>query len=250
MSYGLRDRRGRLHGFGLVDGRGLGDNVVGQTSGNYTWNGRQWVLTSTGLPEFVTQANVAAATQESQAAGIAVQNPFDPMAGMMTYDALLAQAKLQNCDPRDSACVAGNAARGSAAQQYWVNHNGLVPAGTVLTFPALTAAQITAYGGGEGGAASGANTIPVLIPTIKTAPVSKLVPTSPSAPPAKTGGGGAPPGAPPPAGGSGSGGSSSGGGASSSSSSSTIGGFDLSSVPWWAWAGGAVAAFFAFKEKG
>jgi uncharacterized membrane protein YgcG len=250
MSYGLRDRRGRLHGFGLVDGRGLGDNVVGQTSGNYTWNGRQWVLSSTGLPEFVTQANLAAATQESQAAGIPVNSPLDPMAGMMTYDALLAQAKLQNCDPRDSACVGGNAARGSAAQQYWVNHNGLVPAGTVLTFPALTAAQIEYYGGGERAAVDGLpHGIPILTPSVTVAPVSKLIPASPSAPPAKTGGDAASRGAPPAAG-SGGGGSAAGGGASSSSSFSTIGGFDISSVPWWAWAGGAVAAFFAFRGKG
>lgn len=64
----------------------------------------------------------------------------------MNYNDLIAQADLQNCDSRDSACVANNVAKQAAVEDYWVQHMATgVPAGTVLSFADLTPAQVTDF---------------------------------------------------------------------------------------------------------
>ena len=63
---------------------------------------------------------------------------------LMSYNDLLA-GHLVTCDPRDSACVAQNTANQAAVEKYWVDHNGVVPVGTVLSLPTLTEAQIQQF---------------------------------------------------------------------------------------------------------
>jgi len=250
VSYFLRDRRGRLHG--------LGDGPVASlgTPGAFGPNYNQW-----GDP--ITPAGVAA-SQASYAALQDARVAANPTGATgMSYDDLLAQANFQNCDPVDSVCVYNNQAKRDAVARFWAANTangGIVPLGTVLTFPALTPAQTqqiktAAIPEPHPGFFEGVTIQPTIAqqsgPPVRTVPVgfqqnSEWGPAGPPPSVAKTAAptGSAPSGALVP------GGSAAGGGASSSSSSSTIGGFDLSSVPWWAWAGGAAAAFFAFKGKG
>jgi hypothetical protein len=63
--------------------------------------------------------------------------------GTLNYYDLLAQANLQNCDPRDSACVANNVTKQAAVEDFWVQHMATgVPDDTVLSFAPLSQAQL------------------------------------------------------------------------------------------------------------
>jgi hypothetical protein len=80
--------------------------------------------------------------------------------GQLTYYDLLAQANLQQCDPRDSACVASNVAKQAAVEDYWVAHmTSGVPAGTQLSFAPLTQAQVQSF------ASPGSPTVGNIVPT-------------------------------------------------------------------------------------
>jgi hypothetical protein len=80
--------------------------------------------------------------------------------GQLTYYDLLAQANLQSCDPRDSACVASNVAKQAAVEDYWVAHmTSGVPAGTQLSFAPLTQAQVQSF------ASPGSPTVGNIVPT-------------------------------------------------------------------------------------
>ena len=78
---------------------------------------------------------------QQQAAGL----PSGPPPALMSYNDLLAQAQLANCDPKDVTCVANNVARQAAVEQYWVNNSEHVPVGTVLSFSNLTPSQVNDF---------------------------------------------------------------------------------------------------------
>ena len=121
---------------------GLGDCTPTSCSGPYsdpTFNYDYW-LNQTSTPD---QEQPGQQTQTiSQAAIQAVQQQSQPL---MSYNDLLAMAHLQNCDPRDSACVANNVAKQAAVEQYWVNSNMRVPVGTRVDFSALTPSQVNEF---------------------------------------------------------------------------------------------------------
>jgi hypothetical protein len=173
----------------------------------------------------------------------------------LNYYDLLAQANLQSCDPKDSACVSNNVAKQAAVEDLWVNRYMVsgAPAGTQLTFTPQTTAQTTEFHDPLGiqgnvvdtsgimtvsGGAGGQGAAPYVPPVVK--PVVK-------APAVVAGGSTA--------------GSASGGGVPSASlpvitpgvllaANGSTGGFSLSSLPWWVWAGGAAFGLYAMKGKG
>jgi hypothetical protein len=66
--------------------------------------------------------------------------------GVLDYYDLLAQAGLQNCDPRDSACVSNNAAKEAAVEDFWAAHQATgVPDDTVLQFTPQTPQQVKEF---------------------------------------------------------------------------------------------------------
>lgn len=172
------------------------------------------------------------------------------VAALSYYD-LLAQADLQNCDPRDSACVSNNVAKQAAVEDLWVNRfiTTGAPAGTVLTFNPQTQAQVNEFYNPTN--VSGGNVVdtrgimqvsvpapipPAVVIPPAPVPVAAKVPTVVTTPTTSTSGVQMPPG------------TSSAAGAAASSSL-VIAGFDLASIPWWGWLAGAGAAVFAFKGR-
>jgi hypothetical protein len=66
--------------------------------------------------------------------------------GAMNYYDLLAQANLQDCDPKDVTCVASNVAKQAAVEDYWVQHMSTgVPEGTQLSFAPLSQSQVEGF---------------------------------------------------------------------------------------------------------
>ena len=66
--------------------------------------------------------------------------------GNLNYYDLLAQAHLQDCDPTDSACVSNNVAKQAAVEDFWASHQTTgVPDDTQLSFVPQTAAQVTEF---------------------------------------------------------------------------------------------------------
>ncbi len=65
--------------------------------------------------------------------------------GTLDYTKLLDQAKLQSCDPHDSACVANNVAKEAAVEDFWAQHQGGVPDNTILSFTPLTTTQVQQF---------------------------------------------------------------------------------------------------------
>jgi hypothetical protein len=179
--------------------------------------------------------------------GLGIFNPAG--LGFDYYDLLKSAGGTQTCDPRDSACVAQNeqitdAVRALWTSQYMTNPdvaNQAVPDVSVnlQTSPAalqqymqnipVTSETISVDGGPVQTAAQW------LAGPVAPAPVVKAVaPAAKASAPAPAAGPSAVPaaeGAP---------------ALSSSLSLPTVGGFDLSSIPWWGWAGAAGVALFMF----
>ena len=124
--------------------RGIGDCTPsscpdGPYAGNDSANYDYW-LNQTSTPD---QEQAGQQTQPITTAAIEqIQQQSVPL---MSYYDLLAQANLQNCDPRDSACVANNVSRQAAVEQFWVSHNEKVPVGTQLSFAPLSTAQVNDF---------------------------------------------------------------------------------------------------------
>jgi len=157
----------------------------------------------------------------------------------------------ENCDPSDSACVARNNVMNASynlALEQAANAEHLAQC-LNLGYPAATChAQFDPGGIVDSTANAGQPVQGYSIlqaqtqgnePQVTSGPSPYIPPVSSPAPIS------APVNAP-----AGSGtpvaGASTGSAAGASSSSTVIGGFDLSSVPWYIWVGGAVAAFLAF----
>ena len=175
--------------------------------------------------------------------------------GVLQYADLLAQANLQNCDPNDWACVSNNTAKQAAVEDFWVQHMATgVPDDTQLSFAPQTTQEVQEFHAptaGQGG--NVVDTRGVLYVSAPDLPPPQVQPPAavppPPAPVAKT---------PVPAASSSSAAQPSGAqspaqpgaqGAPPLSSSlqlpNDVGGFSLSSVPWWGWAGAAAVAIFA-----
>jgi hypothetical protein len=176
----------------------------------------------------------------------------------------------EQCSPIDSACVARNAAKGDAFEaarlaadnaqhlQWCLTSSGYAPSecyatygpgGTVaahanagqpvqgfvpqpvLSSPQVLAQYAPAYAPTPG---STINTPggSVFVPTVDKAVVSKAVlPASAATTPTPAQQSALPP-------------------TNQTMGTPSTGGFDLSTIPWWAWAGAAAAAFFAFGGSG
>jgi len=73
-----------------------------------------------------------------------------PGLGVLDYNDLLAQANLQDCDPRDSACVSNNTAKQAAVEDFWAAHQSTgVPDDTKLTFAPQTQQQVSEFYSGN-----------------------------------------------------------------------------------------------------
>lgn len=192
--------------------------------------------------------------------GLRVRRGFVGM-GVLDYNDLLAQANLQNCDPMDSSCVSNNVAKQAAVEDFWAAHQSTgVPDNTVLTFHPQTPAEVQEFynptnlvtGGNvvdTRGVMQVAGTPPATAPSYTPPPVPPKTPASPPA--AGAGPTGAGPGA-----GAGSGAGSSGGAQGAPALTNklsftlpTVDGFDLSTIPLWAWAGAAALALFALGGR-
>jgi hypothetical protein len=106
--------------------------------------------------------------------------------GTLNYYDLLAQANLQNCDPRDSACVADNVAKEAAVEDLWVSRYMVTgaPDDTQLSFAPLTTQQVTAFA--SPGSANVGNVVPTGIMQVNqpaTYVSSDPVPQPPVTPP-------------------------------------------------------------------
>lgn len=177
----------------------------------------------------------------------------------MDYNQLLAQAGLQDCDPRDSACVSNNVAKQAAVEDLWVNkymtQPGGAPDGTVLNFTPQTQAQVTEFYDPTHLAGNVVDTRGILSVQSPAPPVARTntVYNTPTPTPVQAV---ANLGTPAPAVVVSSSGAQNAPGASSPAKElaqviegltvAAIPGFDLSSIPWWGWAAGAGALFFAF----
>lgn len=170
--------------------------------------------------------------------------------GVLDYYDLMAQAHLENCSPMDSTCVSNNVAKQAAVEDYWAAHQSTgVPDSTVLTFTPQTEAQVrenynpaNIFSGGNvidtrgimqvsgdmgvapGGSYLGGGVAPVSVAV--AAPAAAAPKTAAGQTIINSAGVVQPPGIGP---------------------AVSIGGFDLSSVPWWGWAvAGGAALSFAF----
>ncbi len=169
--------------------------------------------------------------------------------GTLDYYGLLAQANLENCDPRDSACVSNNVAKQAAVEDLWVSKYMVTgaPDDLKLNFTDQTAGQVAEFYN-PSNPFSGGNVVdtrnilavgrgdstPVVynpMPNVPppqsgnhtTAPVQGKTVISSSGPDSSV------PGA--------------------IANSFQSGGSLLSSIPWWGWLGGVGAAAFALGGK-
>ena len=180
---------------------------------------------------------------------------FNGLAG--DYYSLLAQADLQNCDPRDSECVSNNVAKQAAVEDLWVNKYMTLPGGVPdnvdLNFTPQTAAQVkefydpaNLFWGGNTVDTRGIMTVstgeaPAVVynpppPPVAPAPVVPVVPKAGTTPAGKT--------------------IINSSGAQNDTAVTlpfqlpTIGGFSFDSIPWWGWLAGAGAALYVMKGHG
>ncbi len=172
------------------------------------------------------------------------------------YYSLLAQANLQDCDPRDSECVSNNVAKQAAVEDLWVSkymtQAGGAPSDLVLSFTPQTDAQVHEFYAGDnpysGGNVVDTRNILAVGRGDSTPVVYNPMPVTPSASPV-------PPVAPkiidvkPVAGKTVI--SSSGPSESTSMLPWTApGGVSIfSSIPWWAWLAGGGVALYAMKGR-
>jgi hypothetical protein len=162
------------------------------------------------------------------------------MGATLNYYDLLAQANLQQCDPKDVACVSNNVAKQAAVEDLWVNRYMVsgAPADTQLTFTPQTTQQVAEFANPAGPLAPGSNVVDTrgILSVSGGAGGQGAAPPPPPPPAAKTA-------------------AASGaslpvvtkdvlnpGGASAQGS-----GFSLSAIPWWGWAGAAAVGLYVMR---
>ena len=170
--------------------------------------------------------------------------------GALSYYDLLAQANLQQCDPKDVACVSNNVAKQAAVEDLWTNKYMVTgaPEGTTLTFTPQTPQQVAEFSNPAGPLAPGSNVVDTSGILSVSGPAGGQGAAPPPPPP--------PPPKPTPAAAA-SAAKAAAGGASLpivtkdvlGSGTSTSGSFSFSSIPWWGWAGAAAFGLYAMRGK-
>jgi hypothetical protein len=168
--------------------------------------------------------------------------------GFDYYDLLASAGGVQQCDARDSACVASNEQITDAVRALWTNKYMTDPNTANLPAPpvnvqvdaspaalaqfmnnqAVTDTRVQVQGGpsySEAQLVAAKAPVSILPATPQTVPVAAVVNSIPAVPPTLP----ATPGSP-----------------GSGFTLPTVDGFDLSSIPWWGWAAGAGVALMAF----
>jgi hypothetical protein len=189
--------------------------------------------------------------QRRRGLGVPPLKPCRGMGATLSYYDLLAQANLQQCDPKDVACVSNNVAKQAAVEDLWTNRYMVsgAPADTHLTFTPQTPQQVAEFSNPAGPLAPGSNVVDT----------SGILSVSGGA----GGQGAAPPVAPPPPPPAPKAASPSKAAAASGASLPIVttdvlnpggvspqgSGFSLSSIPWWGWAGAAAVGLYAMRGK-
>lgn len=226
MSYGIRSRNGSVHGLGIFNPRSVGGLGVWSPPALATYG-----LDPGGGGMHCDPLDSGCVAQQNAASNAYVQAVQQAQV-VNNYDQCAANAQNANSQEQYDSTMArceGQAAIQSAPQ-----------AGDVATIPARTVPYVTpvqpvtvaapwvnqpAVQPWSGSVASGAGAGSQALAPVTSAPVSTAVVKQ--AAPLST---------------------ATAGTAAAISTPLVVGGFDLSTIPWWGWAGAAAVAFFAFGK--